>query len=670
MLKKLGDSFRRQNLRPLVQIVVALVFFIAYIYVCVYTEADKLNAGITVCVCYIAASIIIWLLSSIITRGMNAASAVDNSSPLGNLTLDVLAKLRQPVVICDDSGAIVWYNRELSRIAGRGTLYGADISALCSASISDISAAESAEGLDVTAFGKPFGIRAYKISSQGKNYIFTIWHDKSELETAYRRMADESTVVAYIMIDNLEELMQYVQEKYRAASGEIETVLKNWADSVDGILMEYERDRYFFIFDALHLSQFIDDRFSVLDRVRSIRVGEGSLPVTLSIGVSGVVGSYAEKENAARTSLDMALQRGGDQAVVRTDSGLEFFGGRSKSVQKRTKVRARVVANELAVLISGSSNVLIMGHRNMDFDALGSCIGLARLVMFCGVNVHIIANVQDGNLQKCFEKIKSLPEYANIFVSAADAQEMLSSETLLIIADVNNKTQYEAPDVAANAFTTVIIDHHRKTEEFKNQPAIAYIEPSASSASELVSEILEQSMPAGQLKPDEAEIMFAGILLDTKQFSRNTGARTFSAALYLRSEGANPAVSQALFKTDLDDFMREAHFMFNVTMYRDFLAFAVNNDDGNTQTDRIAAAKAADRLLTIEGVQASFALCRIGGTIIISARSSGVVNVQLILEKLGGGGHFDAAATQLEDTTMDEALTKLKSAIDEYIEEL
>ncbi len=658
-------------LKLLVNVVITMSFFGAYIVLSKREDADPVRLGITVGLLYIAAIAAAGIIPRLVSGRLDSAAAGSSGSPLGSITLDVLSRLRQPVLICDENGKIIWYNRELThRVGRRETLYGRGLETISDVSPAEIVAAESADGVDVEAFGTTFGVRGYKITSQNKNFILMLWYDKTELLSAYRRIADETTVVAYIMADNLDELMQYVQEKYRTASTEIESVLKAWADSVQGILKEYERDRYFFIFDACHLEQFIADRFDILDRVRDIRIGEDSLPVTISVGISGTLGSYAEKDRAARGALDMALQRGGDQVVVRTETGLEFYGGRSKTVQKKTKVRARVVANELAVLMSASSNTLIMGHRNMDFDALGACAGLARLAIFCGVRVNIIANEHDPNLKKCFDKLKTLPEYSSMFVSAAEAQDMLSSETLLVIADVNNRTQYEAPEVAENSFKTVIVDHHRKTAEFKTQPAVAYIEPSASSSCELVAEILEQSLPVGHLPKSEADIMFAGILLDTKQFTRNTGTRTFSAALYLRSEGASPADAQSLFKTDLDSFLREAKFTNNVYIYRNIIAIAVSDGEDNTMSDRIAAAKAADKLLTVDGVAASFALCRIGETVFISARSSGGVNVQLILEKIGGGGHFDAAATQLKGEQMTEALTRLKVTIDEYLKEL
>lgn len=594
----------------------------------------------------------------------------DNHPLLGNMTLDLMSRLRQPVLICDDRGKVVWYNNSLVAKMNVNSLYGQTISDFSALTPEDILSSNAAEGVEARIWDIPFAIRGYRFAIQNREYILTIWTDKSELNRLYRQLADETAVLAYIMVDNLDDLQQNMKEQYRAVSGEAESILREWANSVNGVLKEYERDHYLFLFRAADLEQFIANRFEILDRVREIRAGESTMAITLSIGISGSIGSLNEKEHAASAALDMALQRGGDQVVIKNENGLEFYGGRNKSVQKRTKVRARVVANELLMLISKSSNVLIMGHRNADFDALGACAGLARIAKFCGVKANIIVQYDDPNLQKCFQKLSAVPDYNDVFVSAIDAQDMINSETLLLIADVNNPAQFESPGIAENAFTTAIIDHHRKAAEFENKPALAYIEPSASSTCELIAEILEQVIPSGQLPKAEADLLYAGILLDTQQFSRNTGARTFTAALYLRGEGANPTDVQELFKTDLNDFIREANFTTNVYMYRNSIAFAVNDREDNTALDRIAAAKAADKLLSVEGVQASFALCRIDEVIHISARSSGKINVQLILESLNGGGHFDAAGAQIAGGDMAEALRLLRDAVDNYLEQL
>ena len=589
----------------------------------------------------------------------------------GNYTLELAGLFTAPVFICDENGRVLWQNVAMEPLWDHPSYaLGKSLTELCDATYEQLSAAGAAEGYDCTVNDTPYRIHAHMFQTKGKKYLFCIWEDRSELDEVTQRAADENTLVAFIMADNLEELLQYVQEQYNSASARIEEELQKWADSCDGLLREYERNRYLLIFSASHLAAFTENRFEILDRIREIRIGDGSIPVTISVGISGRAGTLAEKERDARAALDMALQRGGDQVVLKTETGLDFYGGRNKGVQRRTKVRARVIASELASLVSRAGNVLIMMHRHADFDAFGAAVGLARLCLFCGVRMNIVADRSDPNLKKCFEKILLLPEYQHTFVSGTEAQELLDSDTLLIIADVNNATQFESPELYRSSFSSVIIDHHRKTAEFEVKPVLTYIEPSASSACELVSEILEQSLPAGSIPKEEADLMFSGILLDTKQFARNTGVRTFSAALYLRNEGANPIEVQSLFKTDLNDFIREARFSANVYLYCGVIAIAVNTADDNTSTDRIAAAKAADKLLSVEGVQASFALCRIGNSVHISARSAGAVNVQLILEKLNGGGHFDAAGAQLPEADMNAALAQLKEAIDTYLAEI
>lgn len=676
IFKNFFDSFRKSTRNPvyirlIVNIFISLIFFTVYVFLFSNDENAVRGAMITG-ILYVAAI----LLSGVIHRFLSikiSSGGVDDISPLlSNITLDLMVKFYMPSVICDESDKIVWYNRALvNKLNIRESMYGRNLRYLCGYSSAEISENTSETGIESILNDRFFNIKGYMLSSQQKKYFITVWNDSTELNTAYTRLKNEDTLMAYIVIDNLDELLQYVQDKSRSVSADVMLILKQWSDSAGGILKEYERDKFIFMCEMENLQKFIETKFEILDRIRDVRLGEGSLPVTVSMGFANIDGSLSEKEITAKAALDMALQRGGDQVVVKNADGMEFYGGRSKTVRRRTTVKARVIANELVMLMSRSSNVLVMTHKYADFDAFGACAGIARLAFFCGAKVNIIANKKDPNLKKCFKKMLNVPEYKQneIFTEASEAQDMITSETLLVIVDVNNRKQFESIEAADNIYHTVIIDHHRKTEEFKREPEISYIEPSASSACELISEMLEQVLPQGMLHKDEAEIMFAGILLDTRQFSRDTGTRTFSAALYLRGEGANPIEAQMLFDISMDEFKREAKFQNEVTTYRGSIAITINDSDDNTSMDRIAAAKAADKLLKVDNISASFALCRIGNVIHISARSAGTVNVQIIVEKLGGGGHFDSAATQVEHTNMTDALVRLKSAIDEYINE-
>lgn len=576
----------------------------------------------------------------------------------------VLSKVGQPAFLCDEYGKITWCNRRFVALVGRReAAVGADIEDVCT-----LTAADLAEDTDrrVTIGDRLYRYEGIPVGNEEHRLYFLIFTDCTEHEELKKTYADETPVVAYIVIDNIDEILQYVQDTYRSAAAAAEDAIKQWIRDMGGIARAYERDKYIAFFDNQHLETCIEERFSVLDRVRSVRVGDG-MPITISVGVSAIRGTLEEKEASAQAALDMALQRGGDQVVLRSDNGDRFFGGKTKALQKRANVRSRVVVGELVSLIARTDSVLIMGHRFGDFDSFGSAVGLARLAMDCGVRPHIVVNRRDPNLAPCFEKISAVEEYDDVFVGQAEAMDLIRPDTLLIVVDVNNMVTTECPDLIRNVSTIAVIDHHRKTTEFEKEPVITYIEPSASSASELVAEMLEQQMTSRSLLKEEAELLLAGILLDTKQFTRNTGTRTFGAALYLRGEGAVPSESNDLFRADVDDLTKEARFHTNTMIYRDKIAIAYV-DEGADASYRVVAAKAADRLLSIKGVAASVTLVAIGNRINLSARSDGTINVQLILEQLGGGGHFDVAGAQTEGETMQNVVLRLRNAIDHYLD--
>ncbi len=598
-------------------------------------------------------------------------------SIFGTLSLDFVQKLYMPVLICDESGKIVWYNSALSaNFKTKGVLYGRYLDSICNATIERIMGSEECVEISFYSMGEVadadigvFIAKGYKAASRGKSYYITIFENITDEKKLERKLEDEDTLIAYAIIDNLDELMQYVQELYSTATADVETILRRHLERVGGVVRNYGHNKFMCVFAKEHLAGFMRDRFSMLDEIREIHVGETTLPVTISMGIAVISGTLYEKERATQAALDMALQRGGDQVVIKTVEGYEYYGGKTKTVQKRTKVRARVIANELLMLLSKAENVLIMGHKFPDFDAFASCIAILRLARFCGAEALIVTDKSTKAIAPCFKRIENMPEYENVFIDKTEAQDMIRSGTLAVVVDVNNIGFCEAPDVVNTVRDVVIIDHHRKTAEFTIKPKIVYIEPSASSASELLSEFLEQVLQPGTLPKVEADFLLSGMLLDTKMFTRNTGVRTFSSAMYLRGEGANPTDAQSFFKMEIEDFLSEASFESNVVIYKSVMAIALNEDEDNSTAIRVNAARAADRLLNVEGVMAAFTLCRIGDTVHISARSQSKINVQLILEKMGGGGHFDSAAVQLKSETVAGALTLLRAAIDEYLEE-
>ena len=606
------------------------------------------------------------LLSYIIASSLDgkADGKKNNGVMITGVMYEKINSMNEPAVLCDSSYKIVWANRFVHESA-QGGVIGTSVHLLFDYKIKDGEIGLRPRDVIVPFKGRNYIVEEEAIKDYDKNYYLLTLRDTTELLELKQQMKDEDKVVGYVIVDNLEDLLQFEQERYRAAANQVENYIREWAQSVGGLVKEYERDKYFFIIEAKHLDMFLADKFEILDKIRDIRVGSGNIPVTVSIGVAKVQGSMEERENAAHIALDMALQRGGDQAVVKFDNKIEFFGGKTNAVQRRTKVRARVVANELITLMARAGNVIIMGHKFPDYDAFGASIGVARLAMLCGVKFNVVTNFKDVNIKKCMKFFEKDEAYKGVFVDAAKGLDLVRSDTLLVIVDVNNIKMLESEYIARSVRDIVIIDHHRKTAEFEREPLISYIEPSSSSASELVAEILEQSLPVNTLQQNEANMLYAGIVLDTKQFSKGTGTKTYAAAMYLRDNNAAYENVQDLFKTNFKDYKQESLFGEKIEIYRNCMAIALN-DRGADASDRITAARVADNLLMLEDVVASFALVQIDNVVHISARSNGTVNVQLILESLNGGGRYDAAGAQVKDT-IASTLIRLKEAIDDYI---
>ena len=504
------------------------------------------------------------------------------------------------------------------------------------------------------------------MSKKNNGLYLAMLSDVTELQALEKKYADERVAVAYIAIDNIEDVLQYVHEKFADAVVSIEEKLKAWAASMNGVIKSYDNDKYIMFFDSIYLDSCIENRFEILDSIRDARVGDG-MSITVSIGVSRRSGTLYDRELDARDAIDLALQRGGDQAVYKSENETIYFGGRTKTVYKRSNVRSRSFANQLTSMMSRSDNVIIMGHRYGDFDSFGASIGVARIAMLCGIKVNIAVDLTDRNIRPCVEMMQKTEMYSQVFVDNAAGLDLIGPETLVVLVDHNSIPRAQFSDIASKAASVAIIDHHRKNDKAAESVKLSYIEPSASSTCELVSEMLESAVSSQNLLKEEADILLAGILLDTKQFTRNTGTRTFGAAQYLRGAGANPTDVYNLFKTAPEDLSKEARFHTSIIMYKDQIALACCEGETD-ESYRVIASKAADKMLTLRGVSAAFTLVRIGEQIHISGRSAGKVNVQLILEKLRGGGHFDVAGAQVISDSIDEVLETLKKSIDDYLE--
>ena len=577
----------------------------------------------------------------------------------------VLKNSLYPVIALDTYGTVLWYNDSMRAILETPdvTMVGRGVDEIFSTGFDS----DTSSGMTTTVNGRLYKVEGFKVSDVGRGLYIAMLADVTALAEAEKRYNDERVAVAYIAIDNVEDVLQYVQEQSRDAVAVVDAKLKKWAESVGGVIKSYDNDKYVMLFDSQYLDECIKNRFSILDDIRDTRVGD-SVSLTVSIGVSRVHGSLREREVAAKEAIDMALQRGGDQAVYKTETTTEYFGGRTKSVYKRANVRSRTFTNQLNALISRSDNVLIMGHRYGDFDSFGASVGIARLCMLCGAKTNIAVDMRDKNLQPCIKMMQNTESYARMFVDNAEGLDLIGPDTLVILVDHNAPERAQFQDIAKRVSRIAIIDHHRKIDNVAEAVKLSYIEPSASSACELVAEMLENAVSSQSLIKEVADMLLAGILLDTKQFTRNTGTRTFGAAQYLRGAGANPSDVYNLFKTPASDLSKEARFHTDITTYNGNIA--ISSCDGDTdESYRIIASKAADKMLTLRDIDAAFTLVRIGDQVHISGRSNGKINVQLILEKLHGGGHYDVAGAQVTSDSVQSVLETLRRAIDEYLEQ-
>lgn len=493
----------------------------------------------------------------------------------------------------------------------------------------------------------------------------TYWMDVTDTEEMRRTLELTRPVVAILMVDNYEDLMKATPEGKRSAvRAMLEEKLSQWSAGAEGMMLKYDRDRYLFVFEEKSFSDFAAKRFDVLDAVREVVAGEG-VAATLSIGVGRDADSFEALFKNASVALEMALSRGGDQAVVKDKLNFEFYGGRSKATEKRTKVKSRVMANALAELIDEAKQVYVMGHSYADMDALGAAAGVCAIVRKRGKKCRIVIDTENNAAHPMLRRLQALPEYQGAFLSGDDAFLRVQPETLLVVVDTNRPGSVESEPLLDACNRVAVIDHHRRGSSYIDKMALNYHEPYASSASELVTELLQYLIEPGDLLKAESEALLAGIVLDTKNFTNRTGGRTFEAAAYLRRAGADTADVQRMFQSDLQSMISRYDIIRRAELYHGDIAIAALDQE----CDRVIAAKAADEMLTLQGVRASFVLYRKDDGIYISARSLGEINVQVLVETLGGGGNSTTAGGQCSGMTVAEAKTTLLRAIDKYFEE-
>ena len=516
--------------------------------------------------------------------------------------------------------------------------------------------------------GKFVHSRKYDKKQKDKYMIMLYFIDETEMVKLKEEYKDSKSCVTIIMIDNYEETMQQLEsEEKPQVTAEIDKCIYEWTNKSNGVLIKSDRDRYIYLFEQRYFEKVKEDKFSILDKVKDIKTKE-NVQITLSIAISNDGMTDKEKYKSAQAAMDVVLGRGGDQAVIRENEIYKFYGGRAQEVEKRTKVKARVVAHALENLIKDASKVMIMGHTNPDIDSMGSSMGIYRLTRSLGKKAYIIDSSETNTLQSFKNDLAKDAEYEDILITKEVAEENIDKETLVVIVDTHKTTYVEAPELLNRTDKIVIIDHHRRSADYIENATLTFQEVYASSAAELVTELLQYAEVSVELKTIEAESLYAGIMMDTKNFTFKTGVRTFEAAAYLRKCGVNIIRVKKWFQSNLETFNKIATIVKKAEIVNDTIAIATYEKKDKEAS--LICAKAADELLTISDITASFVMGKTGNKISISGRSIGDINVQIILEKLGGGGHITLAGAQVEGMTMEETKQELINRIYEYFSEI
>lgn len=635
---------------------------------------------------FIVPSIIIFALIVIYSLWTNSKGIDEISKHIQDVTVNVDSTIKTslvnspfPLIIMETDGNIIWKSSKfVSEFAN--TDIGNVIKSLAKEIKLDI--LESKLNKEITKSSSiekeiEIGKNTYKIlgeyvkskKKKQNEYMMTLYFvNQTEYLKTLKDLKDEESCVGLIMIDNYDEMVDLLPDDKKALIlAEVEKKIFDWAIKNNGAIVKSDRKTYAYFIEQKDLEKIKEDKFDILDEVKEIDTDE-TVSVTLSMAISNEGETNYEKYKSAQTAMDIVLGRGGDQAVIREDEKYTFFGGRTLEVEKRTKVKARTVARALEQIIEESENIIIMGHTNPDIDCIGSSLGIYRLAKSLGKDANIVNTVNGLSIDSFIETIKEEKEYENIFVNKSEALNKITEETLLIIVDTNKNNYVEIPELLEETNKIVVIDHHRKSPDYIENTILTFHEVYASSAAELVTEILQYAETEVELTDLEAEGLYGGIMTDTKNFTFKTGVRTFEAAAFLRKKGVDILKVKKWFQSNLENYNQIADIVKNAEIINDTIGISIyEKEDKNAN---LICAKAADELLTISDITASFVLGKTGDKIYVSGRSIGDINVQLILEKLGGGGHITVAGAQLEGMTMEEAKQELIIRINEYFSEI
>ena len=618
-------------------------------------------------------------------RAVILRDLVEFSAQYGVVQNTLLKELSVPYALLMEDGRILWVNDEFNAIfEGEGKVSGSLAKYIPEINRSLFPKKEDQkvqrevryEDREYLAELRKISVKGFSDSEQlmempkeQEYFIAVHMQDVTERNEYIRANEEQRLVAGMLYIDNYDEVIESVEEvRQSLLLALIDRKINQYFMKVNGIVKKVETDKYFVVVKKKDFKKLEEDRFSLLEDVKSVSVGN-KIPATLSMGLGLSSDSYSQSYNYARVAIDQALARGGDQAVIKDCNGITYYGGKREMSYKNTRVKARVKAEALREYMMTSGNILVMGHTMTDVDSLGAAIGIYRAAETIGKKAHIVLNKPTNSIRSVYEDYINNPDYPeDMFISSSEAKDLMNNNSMVIVVDTNRPQMTECPELLQMTKTIVVLDHHRQSSDNIDNAMLSYIEPYASSACEMVSEILQYIDEDVKIPPLEASSMYAGMMIDTNNFTNRTGVRTFEAAAFLRRCGADIPYVRKIFRDDMDSYRAKASIISNAEVYRQQFAIA-RGQNLRVDSPTIIGAQAANELLDIEGIRASFVLTVYQGRIYVSARSIDEVNVQIIMERLGGGGHMNASGAQFDHTNMEEAVNCVKAQIDRMIEE-
>lgn len=638
------------------------------------------KAGLTMTVFVIIYAIIVGLLY-FYNRSLILADLIQFSTQYKGIQNTLLKELTVPYAIILEDGHILWKNDRFSEIVdGREKFIQKIIPELNKGIFPKDD--ETRNELEITYKERDYQVELRRISLEGfsesermlqipkeKEYFIALYmRDVTELNSYIRENEDQRLIAGLIYIDNYDEVMESVEEvRQSLLVALIDRKINKYINDVDGIVKKLENDKYFFVVKKESYRKFEADKFSLLEEVKQVNIGNAR-SATLSIGLGLNTATYALSYNYARMAIDLALARGGDQAVIKDCKGITYFGGKKEQTAKNTRVKARVKAEALREFIVAKDQVIVMGHKISDPDSFGACMGIYRAAVALEKKAHIVINDVSTSIKPLYDEIAQSSVYGkDIFLTSGEALDYISDSAMVVVVDTNKPQMTECPELLKRSKTIAVLDHHRQSSTVIDNAVLSYIEPYSSSTCEMVAEVLQYIVDDIKVPSIEADCLYAGITIDTRNFMNRTGVRTFEAAAYLRRCGADITRVRKMFRDDMESYRAKAEAMRMAEVYREQYAIAECPSDIASPT--VLAAQTANELLDINGIKASFVLTVYNGRIFLSARSIDEVNVQIIAEKLGGGGHINSAGAQFEHTNVKEAIEALKVTIDQMIEE-